>query len=104
MAVSFFEQVYALVRDIPVGKVATYGDVARALGSRDARKVGWALHANPYEGDVPCHRVVNKLGKLAANFAFDGPGEQRNRLEQEGVVFVDEMTVDMKACAHTFAA
>lgn len=92
---SFFEKVYVLVRQIPQGKVTTYGEIARALGTRDARKVGWALHSNPYEGDVPCHRVVAKDGRLAPNFAFDGEEEQRRRLEAEGVEFLDETHVDL---------
>jgi len=83
---SFFNEVYKVVKLIPKGKVTTYGEIAGALGTRDARKVGWALHANP-DPKTPCHRVVNKDGKLAANFAFDGEAEQRRRLESEGIVF-----------------
>jgi methylated-DNA-protein-cysteine methyltransferase-like protein len=83
------------VRLIPPGKVTTYGDIAKSLGTKDARKVGWALHANPYP-DVPCHRVVSKDGKLAANFAFDGWREQKKRLTEEGIVFKEEQTLDLK--------
>jgi len=90
MKKNLFENIYQVVKKIPKGKVATYGQVARMVGTRDARKIGWALHQNPYEGKVPCHRVVNKEGRLAANFAFDGPKEQRHRLEAEGVGFVGE--------------
>jgi methylated-DNA-protein-cysteine methyltransferase-like protein len=86
---SLFERIYAKVREIPTGKVVTYGEVALALGIKDVRKVGWALNKNPYEGEVPCHRVVNKEGRLAPNFAFDGPEEQRRRLEAEGVEMKD---------------
>lgn len=100
MAGKVFEKIYARVRKIPEGKVATYGEVARACGITDVRKVGWALHQNPYEGDVPCHRVVNKEGRLAPNFAFDGPEEQRRRLEAEGVLFTDEMHVDVARCGY----
>jgi methylated-DNA-protein-cysteine methyltransferase related protein len=99
---SLFEQIYDLVRKIPEGKVTTYGEVARVLGITDARKVGWALHKNPYEGDVPCHRVVNKDGRLAPNFAFDGAREQRRRLEAEGVTMKDEMHVDIKTHFFSF--
>lgn len=84
-----------MVRKIPEGKVATYGQIARLLGTKDARKVGWALHANKDE-NTPCHRVVSAKGGLAANFAFDGSKEQRRRLEAEGVGFVDGMHVDLK--------
>lgn len=83
---SFFDEVYKVVKRVPKGKVTTYGEIARALGTKDARKVGWALHANS-DPETPCHRVVNKDGKLAANFAFDGEAEQRRRLESEGIVF-----------------
>jgi methylated-DNA-protein-cysteine methyltransferase-like protein len=90
-----FEKVYEFVKTVPKGKVATYGQVARALGVRDVRKIGWALHANK-SAHVPCHRVVNKEGKLADNFAFDGWEEQRKRLIDEGVVFIDEKHVDLE--------
>ena len=93
---SFFEEVYQVVKKIPEGKVTTYGEIARALGSSDARKIGWALHANKDE-NCPCHRVVSKEGKLAANFAFDGWREQWRRLEAEGVVFIKSgMHVDLE--------
>jgi len=91
----FFEKVYILVKEIPEGKVTTYGEIARALGSRDSRKVGFALHANK-DLKTPCHRVVDRNGRLAPNFAFDGPREQKRRLEAEGVRFEDEMHVDLQ--------
>ncbi|OGY21104.1 MAG: hypothetical protein A3A65_03365 [Candidatus Chisholmbacteria bacterium RIFCSPLOWO2_01_FULL_49_14] len=91
---SFFEDVYKIVKKIPPGKVTTYGEIARALGTRDARKVGWAMHANRDPG-VPCHRVVDRTGRLAPNFAFDGAEEQRRRLAEEGVTFKDEMHVQL---------
>lgn len=91
----FFNKVYKLVREIPEGKVLTYGLVARKLNSKDARKVGWALHANK-DNETPCHRVVSKEGRLADNFAFDGAKEQRRRLVAEGVSFIDDMHVDLK--------
>ncbi len=87
---SFAERVYALVRQIPAGKVATYGQIAALLGQpRAARAVGGALHRNPDAGLTPCHRVVNAAGRLAPGFAFDGPEEQAVRLGAEGVVVVD---------------
>src|SRR3972149_301893 len=87
---NFFKRVYATVRKIPEGKVMTYGQVAEAIGTKDSRKVGFALHANKEGSDVPCHRVVNKDGRLAPGYAFGGPNEQRNRLLSEGVEFVDK--------------
>lgn len=96
--ISFFEQVYEVVKKIPKGKVVTYGQIAQKLGTRDARKVGWALHANKETNRVPCHRVVNNQGRLAPNFAFDGPEEQRRRLEAEGVSFINQNQVDLDKC------
>lgn len=57
------------------------------------RTVGQALHLNPYEGKVPCHRVVNRNGRVAPGFAFGGPGIQKKLLESEGIKFKDEMHV-----------
>ena len=91
---SLFERVYRVVKKIPRGKVMTYGEIASAIGTKDARKVGWALHANR-NPKVPCHRVVNKDGRLAPNFAFDGEKEQRRRLEAENVPFKDNGHVDL---------
>jgi Predicted methylated DNA-protein cysteine methyltransferase len=90
-----FERVYALVRIIPEGKVMTYGQVALALGLRDVRKIGWALHANK-DVNTPCHRVVNKEGGLAPNYAFGGAEVQKKRLEEEGVKFIGDKNVDLE--------
>lgn len=84
---SFFEEVYEVVRQIPEGKVMTYGQVAKMIGTRDARRVGQALHANKDEG-VPCHRVIFADGSLAPNYAFGGAEEQKKKLLAEGVEFV----------------
>jgi methylated-DNA-protein-cysteine methyltransferase-like protein len=98
---NFFERVYDIVRKIPEGKVMTYGQVAELIGTRDARRVGQALHAlRQAQGKpiVPCHRVVNKDGRVAPGYAFGGPYEQRNRLLIEGVKFIDELHVDLAKC------
>lgn len=91
-----FDRVYEVVRKIPLGKVATYGQIARIMnkGKVTPRIVGFALHANR-DPKVPCHRVVNKDGRLAPNFALDGPKEQRRRLIAEGVKFKDQTYVDL---------
>lgn len=82
----FDESVYAAVREIPRGRVATYAQVAAMVGNpRCCRAVGNALHRNPYFGDVPCHRVVNAKGCLAAKFVFGGDGVQAEMLRAEGV-------------------
>ena len=94
----FNEAVYEVVRQIPPGYVASYGQVARMVGRpRNARFVGFALHANPEPGIIPCHRVVFKDGSLAPGFAFGGPEAQRALLEGEGVSFVGAR-VDMARC------
>lgn len=83
---SFFARVYDAVQMIPRGRVATYGQIARLCGNpRASRAVGYALHANPLPGIVPCHRVVNREGRLAPAFAFGGPSAQADLLEREGV-------------------
>ncbi|MFI3206411.1 MAG: MGMT family protein, partial [Clostridia bacterium] len=78
---NFYEKVYEIVRQIPLGKVATYGQIAMLAESpRASRAVGFALHKNPDPSTIPCHRVVNKQGKLAEAFVFGGINEQRIRL------------------------
>lgn len=92
---NFNDKVYKIVKQIPEGRVTTYGQIALKLGNPNlSRQVGWALHANK-SANVPCHRVVDRNGRLAPNFAFDGAKEQKKRLELEGVVFTDEMHVDL---------
>lgn len=94
---NFFERVYEFVKSVPRGRVVSYGDVARAIGSpRSARQVGWALHCNPYFGEVPCHRVVFRDGRLTRGFAFGGVENQKAMLEAEGVEVSKDYTVDMK--------
>lgn len=103
---SFFQQVYKIVRQIPIGRVMTYGDVAKILRTEANRAVsgsvvGWALHANR-DAETPCHRVVFADGHLAAGYAFGGEGKQREKLESEGVKFTSEGKVDLKVCRGFF--
>ena len=94
-----FQIIYEQVKKIPRGKVATYGQIALMAGNpRWSQIVGYALHSNPEPGIIPCHRVVNKEGKLAKAFAFGGENVQRDMLISEGVLFIDEDTVDLKKC------
>ncbi|MBC3938587.1 MGMT family protein [Anaerotruncus massiliensis (ex Liu et al. 2021)] len=97
----FDELVYAVVRQIPRGRVASYGQVALLCGNpRASRAVGWALRRNPAPGEeIPCHRVVNREGRLAPAFVFGGPDAQRSLLEAEGVAVDDEGFVDMERYA-----
>lgn len=92
--IGFFQKVFDLVSQIPKGKVATYGQIAVQLGTRDSRRIGHALHANK-DRNVPCHRVVMKDGSLAPGFAFGGPQEQKKILLSEGVEFI-ENRVDLE--------
>ena len=89
-----FDQIYAVVRRIPFGRVASYGQIARMLGNpRLSRIVGCALNAAP--ADLPCHRVVNRFGGLSEAFSPDGRESHRLLLEMEGVAFDAEGRVDM---------
>lgn len=94
---SVFERIYDVVQGIPKGRVATYGQVALLAGNpRWARVVGYALHVNPRPGEIPCHRVVNREGRVAPAFAFGGEDVQRQLLEAEGIVFELDGHIDLK--------
>jgi len=94
----FFKRVYDVVRLVPEGQVATYGQIARLMGEpRKARFVGYALHVNPEPGVIPCHRIVFKDGSLAPGFAFGGPEVQRALLTDEGITFTKSGKVNMRS-------
>lgn len=97
---AFARRVYDAVLLIPEGKVATYGQIARMIGSPGAsRAVGNALHINPFAPAVPCHRVVATDGSLAAHFGGGGPSVQYARLKPEGVQFLPgNGRVDLSKC------
>ena len=123
---SFSKSVYQLVKQIPKGKVVTYGQVARKIGKPKAtRAVGNALHHNPDPKTIPCHRVVNREGRLAPGFGnggwgvksakrttplprespkatFTGWRKQRKKLLAEGVKFKDQMHVNLTKCQWNF--
>lgn len=94
----YFERVHKVVALIPEGKVTTYGAIAQVLGLiSGARMVGWACNAataDPFT-HLPFHRVVNRLGQLSGRHHFPG-NVMRERLEDEKVEFIDELTVDIK--------
>lgn len=99
MASEFSKRIYEVVKQIPAGCVASYGQIAALAGNpRGARGVGFALHHNPEPGVTPCHRVVFKDGALAPAFAFGGEDRQRELLENEGVIFLPDGRVDFSAC------
>ena len=94
---SVFEKIYEVVKQIPCGKVATYGQVAMMAGNpRWARVVGYALHNNPDPSIIPCHRVVNREGRGAPGYAFGGSGIQKDLLEKEGIVFETDGHIDLE--------
>lgn len=96
---STFERIYDIVRQIPPGKVATYGQIACMAGNpRWSRVVGYALHVNPDPEHIPCFRVVNRLGEVSSAFAFGGGNRQRELLQEEGVPFLPDGRVDLARC------
>ena len=98
MEPNFFERVYEVARQIPLGKVTSYGAIAKALGSgRSARMVGWAMNASHNLEDVPAHRVVNRKGLLTGKHHFDGSNLMQQLLESEGIVVIDNQIQNLKA-------
>ena len=91
---SLYEQIYEVVRRIPAGRVATYGQIARLVGKpRAARAVGWAMRATP--AGVPWQRVINSRGTISFAARSEGAVIQRALLEAEGIVFDDRDRVDL---------
>lgn len=90
-----FLKIKEIVKKIPPGKVTTYGEISRFLKLNNPKVVGWALHQNK-DPNIPCHRVVNRFGKLAKGYALGGPLKQKEKLKKEGVKFKDNNTVDLK--------
>ena len=84
------KRIYNAVKQIPMGKVATYGQIAELAGDRKmARAVGNALHKNPDPDNICCYRVVNSKGELAKGFAFGGEEKQAQLLRQDGIEVVN---------------
>lgn len=92
-----FGRIYEVVKKIPQGKVMTYGQVAHKANVATPRIVGFALHVNPDEQNIPCHRVVFADGSLTKGYAFGGEGVQREKLEKEGVHFLLSGKVDKRS-------
>lgn len=89
------ERVYQVVRQIPAGKVLTYGEVAKRAKVTSQRLVGHLLHRNPDPAHIPCHRVVNARGELARSYAFGGKKTQALKLLNEGIKLTRDK-VDLK--------
>lgn len=94
----FFEQVYAVVRQIPKGRATSYGAIAKFLGSRQsARMVGWAMNAaHQVQPMVPAHRVVNRNGMLSGKMHFGSPQAMEELLVAEGILVKDDCIQDWK--------
>jgi methylated-DNA-protein-cysteine methyltransferase-like protein len=94
---NFFERVYEVARQIPYGKVTSYGAIAKALGAaRSARMVGWAMNASHNMEDVPAHRVVNRVGLLSGKHHFGGTNLMQQLLESEEIKVVDNQIIDFE--------
>ncbi len=92
----FFQRVYEVVKQVPYGRVTTYGAIAKSLGAaRSARMVGWALNASHGNLEVPAHRVVNKQGLLTGKHHFQGKNLMQQLLENEGVCIENNQIVDI---------
>lgn len=92
-----FWRIYEVVRRIPRGRVATYGQIAMLAGNPHwSQVVGYALHVNPDPQNIPCYRVVNRFGEVSRAFAFGGENEQVRLLKQDGVEFTADGRVDLK--------
>ena len=95
---SFFELVYEVARQIPYGRVTSYGAIAACLGTKlSARMVGWAMNgADKVNPTVPAHRVVNRVGLLSGKHHFKPPGKMEKLLKKEGILVHDDVIVNFK--------
>lgn len=94
---NFFERVYQVARQIPYGKVTSYGAIAKSLGAgRSARMVGWAMNVSHNLDDVPAHRVVNRNGLLTGKMHFGGSNLMQQLLENEGIIVIDNQIQEFK--------
>ena len=93
---TYYDQVFAVTKAIPHGRVSTYGGIADFLALGSARMVGWALNKVAYGMGVPAHRVVNRKGELSGRHHFSPPSIMQELLEQEGVVVENDQVKDFK--------
>lgn len=89
MAKGVFQKIYDFVKEVPIGKVVSYGMVAK-VANTSPRVVGYALHKNSDPNNIPCHRVVFKDGSLSPGYVFGGEMQHRKNLEKEGIRFDNE--------------
>ncbi len=95
-----FEKIYTIVSSIPKGKVMTYGQVARVVGIKNARLVGYAMRVNKDTKRIPCHRVVDAKGNLRG-YSFGGIKKKKEILAKEGVGFLNKHSVDLQKFLYT---
>jgi len=97
MDTNFFDKVYEIVKQIPKGRVTTYGAIAEKLGAKSsARMVGWAMNAAHNLEDVPAHRVVNRNGLLTGKHHFPTPSLMQDLLQEEGIEVIDDKVIHFK--------
>ena len=95
---NFFERVYEVARQIPYGRVTSYGAIAKYLGAaKSARMVGWAMNASSKDGTIPAHRVVNRNGLLTGKHHFQGTSLMQQLLENEGLTIKDHKIMNFEA-------
>ncbi len=93
----FFQLVFDVVKEIPSGRVTSYGAIANYLGAkRSSRMVGWAMNASHSDNSIPAHRVVNRNGQLTGKNHFTTPDMMQKKLESEGIQVLDDVVVDFK--------
>lgn len=98
MPSDFTEKIIQIIKNIPKGKVLTYGFIAKLAGNpRAARQVSWTLHSSSKKYNLPWHRVINSKGIIALK-SIEDREYQKNLLEQEGIAFTDAFKVDLKKC------
>lgn len=95
---NFFEKVYSVAKQIPYGRVTSYGAIATYLGAaRSARMVGWAMNASHTNETIPAHRVVNRKGLLTGKHHFDGTNLMQQLLENEGIIIKENQIQNFKS-------
>ena len=94
---NFFQKVYEVAKQIPYGRVTSYGAIATYLGAaRSARMVGWAMNASHTMEEIPAHRVVNRNGLLTGKQHFKGTNLMQQLLENEGIIVIDSQIQNFK--------
>ena len=94
--ITFRDLVFDIVKQIPAGKVASYGQISKMIPGWTARMVGYALASLPNDSGVPWQRVINSKGKISPHGAGFGSAMQRALLEQEGIIFREDNSIDMR--------